>query len=90
MTAAVVMGVRQLFPDKQFDTRIPFITGNLMIPFNVRPRRLVTILDPALVAPRCILPHVFQPGTFWVILRSEAAFRYVQRLVLPEIPEYKS
>ena len=35
MTATVVMGVRQLFPDKEFDTKIPFITGNLMVPFNV-------------------------------------------------------
>ena len=32
---AVIMGLRQLYPDRSIDTHIPFITGNLEIPFQV-------------------------------------------------------
>jgi hypothetical protein len=31
----ILMGLRQIYPEKHLDTRIPFITGNLLISFKV-------------------------------------------------------
>jgi len=32
---SVILGLRQLFSERSLDTGIPFITGNLLIPYNV-------------------------------------------------------
>lgn len=59
MTAAVVMGVRQLFAEKHFDTKIPFITGNLLIAFNVLSLDSSTI-DPATALLSILLHSLLQ------------------------------
>ena len=33
LVLCIVMGLRQRFPERDFDTQVPFITGNLKIPF---------------------------------------------------------
>ena len=35
LTMCIVMGLRQRFGEAKFDTHIPFITGNLEIPYQV-------------------------------------------------------
>lgn len=32
---SILMGLRSLYPESELDTRIPFITGNLLISYKV-------------------------------------------------------
>lgn len=38
MVLTVIMGLRQLYPERSLDTKIPFITGPLLIPFQILPQ----------------------------------------------------
>lgn len=35
---SILLGLRELYADLGFDTRIPFITGNLIVPFRMIPQ----------------------------------------------------
>eukprot|EP00347_Sterkiella_histriomuscorum_P014488 403360685 len=44
ISLCILFGLRQNFPDKQFDTLIPFIKGNFMIPYQVLPQVYIGLL----------------------------------------------
>ena len=44
LIVTLLMGLRQLYPNHSFDTRIPFITGPLLLPFSYLPQLYVLLM----------------------------------------------